>query len=1134
MTDVGADRLLIDLAPLPHPRRMRELAARARAAADRSELRDLVEGLARHGEHGARLAVVAAAVGRDTGYLASRLTDPDPVVRARALAAAGPAGVGDYAIEVALEDAPSAPRHQLLGAVVAQGRTRLADQLVDAHRERWGDAEAARLLPGCGPATVARLLPELFHAMTGWRALASRHPDPVIDVAEARLAALAPPSHGAWWARHHRAVAEAAVRRPARALALLERHDHGAVDWPGWAALPRLLAVDPGRTLRLMLAHDHLADHRTRHLSRTALRRLVAHDPPELADLARRWAATRPARFAALLHAMPPGRRAAVHAAATAEDHDGGERGVPDAVLAELPRATRHSEARRLAARVRERRLGEGPLLAALAHLPVAEAEPALRAAARRPAPEERADGWTLLVRNAASSGDPDALTALLESAKELRDEQDQVRSAALNALAAVHPALFADEAAEGLDRVAADALAARDSSPAARAALSRLALAVLREHAATDRRALLSWSLRTLVRISGHTGDADLGRLDHTLRRGQEHQVFEALRPWLEAGAEKVDHGLTFALARAVGRRARGMPELQELLWQAVQFGTVPTASTAVGLWLADPVTRDERVARVLALDASAAVLPPVLRVLVTRRTDLLDTVVGDAPPRGRFLADGATWLPPTGPHTRRWPPHQRRAAARRFAREAAAEDVPLLARAAALEALPSLDERGAAAVRGWTHAEEPALAAAAVAALATGPRPGDALPELLSHATGPLAAAAVPALARAARHVPPARLAPHLRALLLPEPGAPFTVRAGKEAVRIAAAGLPAAEAAALLTEAFELPGQHRDIRAACVAHAVRLLDEGRVWRILDAAVTDGVAAARAVLRAGPGDLPERHRERYARLVVALCAADDPTVVNSALRALAPWGPWADTATDVLSAALTDLGERATWESALAALAPLARADAGARAAFAAAVTRLATVDATGADGEGEDLPGRRRVEALVTLLARAAGQQGDDARPFAAETGELLAAHPEFVGEATRLLVAAVDLAAPGDALATALARLAALHEHRPALAWRTADALAARLVGAHPDGETLAAAARLAADGGLATGLFAVRLTDAGGTRTGWADPWRELLGYLRRHPWPDVRDAALATHADLPPNFVREVPPSRTS
>ncbi|NEB19340.1 hypothetical protein G3I46_23025, partial [Streptomyces coelicoflavus] len=220
------------------------------------------------------------------------------------------------------------------------------------------------------------------------------------------------------------------------------------------------------------------------------------------------------------------------------------------------------------------------------------------------------------------------------------------------------------EEAAPHLARLATDAVEARDSSPQTRRALGELALAVLGEHAAGGTRTLVNWALRTLVRISGTTGGADLGRLDRTLRRGQEHQVYEALRPWIEAGAEKADYGLAFALTRAVGRRAAGMAELQDLLWQAVRYGNDTTARTAIGLWLEPSATRDERVARVLAREPSAAALAPVRAVVVRRRTDLLDPLLAETPPYGRFLTKGTPWsVPATAHEVSRWVPRQQAA---------------------------------------------------------------------------------------------------------------------------------------------------------------------------------------------------------------------------------------------------------------------------------------------------------------------------------------------------------------------------------------------------------------------------------------------------------------------------------------
>ncbi|NUS86267.1 MAG: hypothetical protein HOY75_26975, partial [Streptomyces sp.] len=662
-----ADELLAALDPLPYPSRMRELALRARAASAHGQLAGLLEELSERGGYERALAVTAAAVGGRTGYLERRLADPDPVVRGHALKAARRGQLTDAALEAAFEDAPAAIRRQLARTVVAGRRTALADRLVEPLRERWGDAEAARLLPACGPETVARLLPDLFHAVTSWRALASRHPAAVLDEAERQLAALPEALRHHWWFRHAPCVALAASAEPQRVLGLLEQLCHSVLPLPVRHRLGALAAAEPGRTIRLLLAPEHAGVLRGRGPERAVLRRLVRADPPELVDLARALGHDAQA-LSRLLAALPPARRPDFFDAAVAE-RDLSRGDVEPDLLEVLPRPRREAEARRMAARARERGAHWATVLESVAYLPVEEARDELLRAARRSSADDRALAYPLLVRNAARSGDPDAVISLLALLERLRNEQDPVRSAALRALAETHPSLFPDAAAEHLDRIATDAIEARDSSPATRQALRLLAVALLREHAVTGRRELIGWALRTVTRLAGNVGRTDLGRLDHTLRRGQEQAVFEALRPWLEAGADRVDHELTFALTRSLGRRAHAMPELQELLRQAIQFGSNTTIRTAVGLWLDDPARRDERVAELLALEPSAAVLPPVLAVLTHRRTDLLDIVLDDTPPYGRFLTPGSHWTPPVDQSAGRWLPRQRAAAARLLA---------------------------------------------------------------------------------------------------------------------------------------------------------------------------------------------------------------------------------------------------------------------------------------------------------------------------------------------------------------------------------------------------------------------------------------------------------------------------------
>ncbi|MEV8314258.1 hypothetical protein AB0Q95_08805 [Streptomyces sp. NPDC059900] len=1107
----AARYLLSDLEPLPYPRRMREIAESARDFAGRGALRSVLEELEGTGPYERGVAVLLACAGGDTEWTGARIADPDSFVRGHALRVAQSHGVPDAAFEAALGDAPEAVRRQLLRAIVTGQRTALADRLIGPLRRDWGDAEAARLLPGCSDPVVERLLPDLFHAVRGWRPLARRHADVLLDVAARELTALPEALRDGWWQRYAAGVASAAKAEPTRVLDLLEQFAPSFFPHQLRPRLGVLADAAPGRVLAILAGTRGWSLRRSGVLTDAVLRKLARSGAPGLLDYARAVAEDS-GDLARLMLAHPPAERASVHARAV--EGRGPAFGTVDGVLlGALPRSAVADAARSMAEQAKAQGAHWSSVLLAESFLPCAEVRDRLVAATRRPAADDRARAWPLLVRNAARSGEQSQVAAVLEEMTRLANEQDPVRSAALAALAETGPALFGADAEPFLDRISADAVAARDSSHGTRGSLSRLAVAVLREHAVGGQRELVNWALRTLVRISGNTGGADLGRLDRTLRRGQEHDVFEALRPWIEAGAEKADYSLAFALAHAVGRRSAGMAELQELLWQAIRFGSNATVSRAIGLWLQPPATRDERVARVLAQEPSTGVLAPVHTVLCARRTDLLDQLLSGTPPYGRFLTKGAAWTVPAGAaQIRRWLPRQQRALASQLQQAAGDAGLPRWDRAAAIARSAYIPGAGEETVRRWTGSTDTVLAEAALGALAHISRPGDALPELLAHAGGERARVAVYAATRASRHVPPSRLAALLREVLC-GPGKKVTSR--KEAARLAAVRLPAPEAAALLADAYGAPDAHRDVRAACVAFAGGLLGQERVWELLrDAAGAEPVLRT-AVLRVRPLDLAAEHRERYARLVREVVGTQDDEAAALALPALARWAPWSPDAASVLAEATADLGRRATWQVAARGLVTASATAPRGGEVLCGALAALASSD-TGApqDAQDRDLPARRRIEYVAEALA----EGGEPYRAAALAAGSLLAGYADHVPQAAEILVAALDVGGEPEEVGEALLRLARLHEGRPALAMRSAIALGERLTDTEYPGEAavlLPVARRLATAGGHANGLFALALTDGLGERTNWPAPWRALLVSLRAHDVPDVRDAALS-------------------
>ncbi|MFH8973657.1 hypothetical protein [Streptomyces sp. NPDC017890] len=1103
-----AESLLHAIDPLAHPQRMRELVVRARESA---APRPVLAELERHGAYGRGLAVVAASAAGDTEWIADRIADADPYVRGHALRVAGSLGVPDAAFEAALADAPEAARRDLLRAVVAGGRSALADRLVDGLRRDWGDAEAARLLPGCTAPTVTRLLPGLLHAVRAWTPLAKRHPAALLDVLEEDLTALPEAMRDSWWNRYAHAMATLAPAEPARVLALLDRRGPSRLPHELRGHLSAFAAVDPRRVLRLLPTPAWAPLVNVHRLGRTVLHRLTRTDSPELVAYGRTLLPY--GGLPRLLKALPPARRHALYAAVR-EGRGPGAAGVDEALLKVLTRRHAEQEARKTAARARAAGATENKVLSAESFLPVAEVRDRLLAATGRPDADDRALAWPLLIRNADRSGDPAAVTAVLRDMARLRNEQDPVRSAALRATCAIRPALFAEDAAEHLERIAIDAVEARDSSPGTRRVLVALALALLREHPEGGPRALADWALRTLVRISGSTGTVDLGRLDRILRRGQEHQVYEALRPQMEAAAEKGDHRLVLALARSAGRRAAGMTGLQDLLWLVFRDGDVTAASGALLLWLEPAGTRDERVARLLTHDPSAVDLPVVWSQLVRRRTDLLDLVLTDEPPHGRFRPEGrqlSVWV--EARDARRWVPRQRAELLRRLSARAADSALSQHERAEAVTEAAAVPDGGADLARRWSASPEVEMAEAALAALARTDRAAEALPELLAHAGGDRARVAVYAVTRASRQVRPSRLAAHLRDVLR-APDAKVTSR--KEAVRLAAARLPVPDAASLVTEVYTRPGTHPDVRAACAAFAGGLLARDEIWELLRDAAGGAPVLRAAVLRAAPLDLPEAYRARYARLVRETAVTDDPATAALAFDALARWTPWSAEAPAVLAGAVTDLANRGTWHSAANALISAAP---GTPHGLAGLLDALRTLAGTASDDDSDaearrDRPARRRVEFLVARLGAASSRSEAAVRPAGLAAAELLAEYEAYAAQAAVLAATHLDLTAVPPCLDRVTALAGA---DRPALAARVAGEVRGRLERWEQPGDPEALrveAVALAEHGGHAEGLLAVAVTAALGSREQWPAPWRELLRALRRHPVPDVRDAAL--------------------
>jgi hypothetical protein len=1082
--------LLASLEPLSYRGRMNRLVAWARAAPDRVQV---CADLRAHGSYERRLALVAALATGDTDGIAAALPDPQPSISGAALTAALRAGIpaGDHA------DRPAAERRRVYRTLRRDVRTDVADALIDQVRAGFGDEEAAALLPGCGSGTVRALLPDLEHALNLTR-LVRRHPGPLLDRVRERLAAAPAGRRDRIWAEAAGAVLRCA---PGPALDLLERYAPEDTLPGPLRAYGVLAGHDARRVVHLLTAPGRAAWLRRTVLPRALLRRFAALATGDLAPLAARLRDDDRA-LAALLRAVAPARRGELYDRAMAEV-DVTARAPAFVIMEALPAGTRIREASRMLA-MPEVQESEDTVRLWSAYLAWPEASTALEAALRSGDAAERAGGYTRLLGAARRSRDPHTVAEAIGRLGRLRNEQDPVRAAALTALSGTARLLTPDTAA-GLTRLTTDAVEARDSSAGTMRALSGLAADVLRHHVAVPE--LREWALLTIDLVTSGSQAPVLRPFGGVLRRGDETAVFERLRGWAGSGIARGRYDPLFALAHALGGRARNVPELQDLLRRAIGPDTLPSvARTAIGLWLDDPRTRADRVAEVFDVDTSAVTVDPVWRTLCRSRTDLLDRVLDHAP-RGRFLDARTRWVPGRAHHVDRWLPRQQ-------ARFVALQELivadtgqAVWQRAAAVRAAAAVPEGGFEAALRHVGAPEVPIAEAALGALVWTGRPADALPVLLAHADGDRARVALYAAGRAARHLPPSRLPEVLGPVLTGD----ARVTSRKEAARLLARYGPP-RMMAMLLDAYTHPAAHRDVRAAIVAAARQRLNADASWPILETALTGSREERRAVLDADVHTIPDRYRRRYGTLVVASCRSADREVRRAAFRRLNEWAPWLDGITGLVVDRIADLGETTDVLEITALL------EAGGDDVFGAALDRLVERDADDdrPGGPDTDRPARRRAELLAQAVARrsAALPAGADRTRFA-ERARWLAGLPGYAATAVRLLI---DLGRLEN-----LDEIADLCAGRPVLAVRAAAHLDDRMrdLSAFTGADVLAdTVARLAGRGDLAGGLLALSLAGLGDD-VGWKAPWCDLLHELRRHPEAEVRDEALAVDMAAP-------------
>ncbi|WP_367038825.1 hypothetical protein [Streptomyces sp. Je 1-332] len=1098
--------------PLPFPARMSALARYARALTE-DAYGSLRTALAAGTPDERHTGLFLAVARRDLTTIAEALTDP--LLRRRALAAAIRLPVPEAALEqLALSDI-GAVRHETYRVLRLSRRHTLAARLLPELHERFGARDAARLLPACPAETAATWLPRLDPPAGVLRELTRTAPLAVAQLLVTRGESRTDRDRYRFTGRHRALASMAAERDPEAGLLLLARAPDLLTPRAARTLLRRpveileiLRAAPPGQAdapLELRFSAGALPP--------ATLRALRALPPADLVDLARRCSVTQPRHRGpgrhevepdSLLMLLPaPERRSLVEERIARRRS---VRSLPVAALTALEPADRAALVMPWVERWSHREWTSSRLAVAL---PLALGEPILRDMAGQHRVHQRLMAWPALLACAELEDDPDEFARIAAACERAWHDQEEVRRAALQQLAGAPPRLLAALPDTVLRDAALTTVQSRDSTTRTLAAAEQLLRRAAESAAATGGLTRAAHAAELLCHV---VSDQRSRRTTTPLRIGEEaaRALWSATQSVTSARPD-----LRASLAELLAPHLTALPELDALVHALARESDDPDiASRAAAAWVGPTEFRERRSAELVDYDASFATLPVILRTVVTRRTDLLDSVLHAA--RGgltdRVRPRGAPWAAEVHKSVcGRWLPEQRRGWDEHHARVAADELAPLHTRADA-----AAQVREPVLLTTLAESAPQPVAAAALGALggALGRTHADAQPceepllgVLLRHAAtgGVRGRAAMAAIRRLLEAVPN----PQAVSLLGPAAcAADAPVGSRKEAVR-ALGALTGDAAFAALVAAWDAPRQHRDVRAVVALHLIPAIDRPAVADRLARAAQEP-AVREAVIHARVGAVSESVGEAYADFLARLVREGDQETVIAACRALPAW--FTPTSADAMRAVAHVAADpdrrRREWDTAAQQLVWFPLGPVAGR--ILRDVIRRLRDRALAPDPQ-------LRADALRRLSGIGAAMR------VRRGSGQTLR-----IADALAHSLHAVGLYADAATLTWDTSLAAVRHGVHHAGRWeRLLDLVEERPErlpverGSHPEIPTpraraaLLAAVRLLRERGTpAAGVMALALVRVGGRATSWDETWRAELAALRAHADHDTAMAAL--------------------
>lgn len=983
---MNADALLADLEPLTHNARVRRMIDIGRAAArGDQEPRALLAELKASPDAYARLLALHAANGaRDGAAIVDAVTDTSRVVRRTAARLVAIVCTDAQVAEALSRIIERRTARRLIGTLARRKRVAPIDAFLAQSLAKGRDPHIVDLLPMGSADLVNAHINALEEAGSpqAWARLAVRHPALAASLITERINA----SKSLDARQRYRYVPlleELAKGAPDLVLKLVQvLFDRGEEPYGLAGPIRELLRRRPAQTFDLLRARHENARpvhppgafgivrfNKVAHrLGPDRLAYIVVHANATLADgkKARSWflRLTKEDRdaviraflkngrgsFGAFLfrHIPPDGPDARAREAAferwsrAAQNSEGT---IPPETLDWLPRDLREREAKR--------HLFECPSLTSkpdrrMAYarlLPFAEAKTALAPWLGHPEGEERAKAQRILI--ASVLHDPASMSQALDSVRARKFEQDPVRFAMIDALAALPIRHYEQANLDAVGLVIQDALDAADLSGATASAVERLVVRLFRKDGA--------WGAGWLKKLLETRGSVSTYGLGDGLTEPEVRALAPAITELAHDWTTRERASALINLAQSLNIRLRAVPAIVtalERLARELPFAGVATLSLALLKQHVRP-RFVELVPSLIAEDKSFVLLPVVASFVSLKRQDLLAPLLESTPMTGRFATGRSHWVVDFGAGYGRWTSRQQRAYAEGLLSLLRDEkrDVPTLS--FALSTLVRLAFVDASAVIQFASDRRPPLREIAVRALPWIDG-GQGIPVLIECLGDDRARYAIYALRKAFAEMPKSRVLAELRAV----PTNKVTV--AKEVVRLLGE-MGGSEAYHDLL-ALDRPGVHRDVRIALLRALWDHLDRPETWAIFEKAAADPDWVLASKLADIPlGRLSNEAESRVVELLAKILARSEPEARLDLLKRAA-YLPLRDERRSLFKNLLAHVGAKATEE---------------AQAALAAVLQRMTSREVSAVvDRLSELLPRRQLLVVLVPAIAARTG--------------------------------------------------------------------------------------------------------------------------------------------------------------